>query len=182
MLLLPRPRTPPEGMALPWWDIPARMLVTLALVAVIMLTADALGPQLSGIVSTYPVILTVVGTFTHQQWGRDAVRRVLRGVAVSLTSFVAFFLVVGLTMPTAGVRRLLWACQRAGGGDQRPTAQDEPQARVALIRLRQSPRQLMMLSRLLSLSVHTSSKDPPSGHLAIALRTARSLKKPLSLL
>ena len=103
VLLLPRPRTPPEAMALPWWDIPARMLVTLALVAVIMLTADALGPQLSGIVSTYPVILTVVGTFTHQQWGRDAVRRVLRGVAVSLTSFVAFFLVVGLTMPIAGV-------------------------------------------------------------------------------
>ena len=103
VLLLPRPRTPPEAMPLPWWDIPARMLVALALVAVIMLTADALGPQLSGIVSTYPVILTVVGTFTHQQWGRDAVRRVLRGLAVSLTSFVAFFLVVGMTMPTVGV-------------------------------------------------------------------------------
>ena len=79
------------------------MLVALALVTAIMLTADALGPQLSGIVSTYPVILTVVGAFTHRQWGRDAVRRVLRGLAVSLISFVAFFLVVGLTMPAAGV-------------------------------------------------------------------------------
>ena len=66
-------------------------------------SADRLGPQLSGIVSTYPVILTVIGAFTHQQWGRDAVRRVLRGLAVSLLSFAAFFLVVGLALPTAGV-------------------------------------------------------------------------------
>jgi hypothetical protein len=102
-LLLPRPRTPLQVMALPWWDIPARMGVAFGLVAIIMLSADALGPQLSGIVSTYPVILTVIGAFTHHQWGRDAVRRVLRGLAFSLTSFVAFFLVVGLTLPQAGV-------------------------------------------------------------------------------
>jgi hypothetical protein len=102
-LLLPRPRTPAEPTALPWWDIPARMLVALGLVTLIMLSADKLGPQLSGIVSTYPVILTVIGAFTHHQWGRDAVRRVLRGLAVSLLSFVAFFLVVGLTLHEVGV-------------------------------------------------------------------------------
>ena len=102
-LLLPRPRTPPQAIALPWWDIPARMAVTFGLVAVIMLTADALGPRLSGIVSTYPVILTVIGAFTHHQWGRDAARRLLRGLALSLSSFVAFFLVAGLTMAHVGV-------------------------------------------------------------------------------
>ena len=92
---------------LPWWDIPARMLMTFALVAVIMLERGRLGPQLSGIVSTYPVILIVIGSFTHQQWGVDAVWRVLRGLTVSLAKFVAFFLVVGLTMPgrpRAGLR------------------------------------------------------------------------------
>jgi hypothetical protein len=68
-----------------------------------LLTADLLGPQLSGIVATYPVIFTVLGAFTHHQWGRDAVRRLLRGLAISLISFVAFFLIVGLTMPDAGV-------------------------------------------------------------------------------
>ena len=46
---------------LPWWDIPARMAVTLMLVAVILSSADRLGPQLSGVVSTYPVILIVIG-------------------------------------------------------------------------------------------------------------------------
>jgi len=102
-LLMPRAYGPGEVAPPPWWDIPVRMLVTLVLVAVILLTADLLGPQLSGIVATYPVIFTVLGAFTHHQWGRDAARRLLRGLAISLISFVAFFLVVGLTLPAAGV-------------------------------------------------------------------------------
>src|SRR5262249_26174754 len=74
-----------------------------ALVTVLVLTADALGPQLSGIVSTYPIILTVIGTFTHHRWGREAVWRLLRGLTLSLVAFVAFFLVVGLALPSAGL-------------------------------------------------------------------------------
>jgi hypothetical protein len=88
---------------LPWWDIPARMLATIALVGVISITADLLGPQLSGVVATFPVIVSVVGAFTHRQWGRDAARHMLRGLAVSLLAFVAFFLVVGLALPAVGL-------------------------------------------------------------------------------
>jgi hypothetical protein len=102
-LLLPRPKAMPVLSAPPRWDIPARMLATLLLVAGIMLCADLLGPQLSGIISTYPAILTVIGTFTHQQWGCDAVRRVLRGLALSLFAFVMFFLVVGKSLPALGL-------------------------------------------------------------------------------
>jgi hypothetical protein len=101
--LLPHPRAPAAPAPLPRWDIPARMLTTIVLVAVIMLSADRLGPQLSGLVSTYPVILIVVGCFTHHQWGVDALWRVLRGLTVSLTNFIAFFLVVGLTLPAVGL-------------------------------------------------------------------------------
>ena len=102
-VVLPRPRAPSIVAALPWWDIPARMAATLALVAVIMTSADVLGSRLSGIVSTFPVILTVIGTFTHRQWGVDALRRVLRGLCLSLLSFVAFFLVVGSSLPVLGL-------------------------------------------------------------------------------
>ena len=102
-LLLPRPAGNALPAALPWWDIPARMLATLGLVSGISLSADALGPQLSGVVSTYPAIVTVIGTFTHHQWGRDAVRRMLRGLTVSLLAFVAFFLVVGTMLPAVGL-------------------------------------------------------------------------------
>jgi hypothetical protein len=102
-LLLPRPVTDARPMALPWWDIPARMLATVVLVGGISIGADALGPQLSGIVSTYPAIVTVIGSFTHHQWGRDAVRHMLRGLALSLLAFVMFFLAVGATLAEVGV-------------------------------------------------------------------------------
>lgn len=103
LLLLPRPGSPPALKSLPWWDIPMRMGATGALVATIVTAADALGPRLSGIMGTYPVILTVVCAFTHNSWGHDAVLRLLRGVTVSLFSFVVFFLVVGLLLPSAGL-------------------------------------------------------------------------------
>jgi hypothetical protein len=102
-LLLPRPHSPDASTALPWWDIPARMLTTFALVTVIMLSADALGPRLSGIVSTYPSMVTVISAFTHSQWGRDATRRMLRGLTISLLVFVVFFLIVGMSVPTTGL-------------------------------------------------------------------------------
>jgi len=103
LALLPRPRGAGLPQALPWWDIPVRMAATAALVAVLVAGADALGARLAGVLATYPIILTVVGTFTHQRWGRDAVWRVLRGLTASLFAFVVFFLVVGLALPSLGL-------------------------------------------------------------------------------
>jgi hypothetical protein len=102
-LLLPPPASSVPLTVLPWWDIPVRMLATLALVTAIVLSADLLGPQLSGIIATFPVIVTVVGAFTHHQSGPDAVRRMLRSLTLSLLAFVAFFFVVGTTMPVVGL-------------------------------------------------------------------------------
>src|SRR5262249_28314899 len=101
--LLPRPRGAAVPQALPWWDIPMRMVATGTLVTALLLTADLLGPQLSGILASYPVIVSVVCTFTHHRWGRDAAWRMLRAVMLSLYGFVAFFLIVGLMLPVAGL-------------------------------------------------------------------------------
>lgn len=103
LVILPRSRGGSVETQLPWWDIPVRMVATFTLVAIIMLTAEVLGPQLSGVVSTFPTIVTVVGCFTLHQWGGEAFRRMLRGLARSLFSFVAFFLVVGLALPHTGL-------------------------------------------------------------------------------
>jgi hypothetical protein len=54
-------------------------------------------------VSTYPTMITVISAFTHHQWGRDAVRPLLRGLALSLLVFVVFFLTVGMSLPTLGL-------------------------------------------------------------------------------
>ncbi len=98
---LPRDARAPD--VLPWWDIPARMLATAVLVVIIALSAERLGPAASGIVATFPVITTVLGTFTHAQWGLGAVTLLLRGLLLSLQSFVAFFLVTALTVEPLGL-------------------------------------------------------------------------------
>jgi hypothetical protein len=102
-VLLPRPASTAGPRALPPWDILARMAATFCLVAIIMLSADVLGPRMSGVVSTFPVVLTVIGTFTHRQWGADAVLSILRGIVLSLGSFVAFFFVLGSAIAHTGI-------------------------------------------------------------------------------
>lgn len=101
--LLPKPKSATLPAPLPWWDIHARMATTFGLVAMIMTGADVLGGQLSGVFATFPVVMTVIGSFTLHQSGRDALRRMLRGVSLSLLSFCMFFLVMGLSLPHVGL-------------------------------------------------------------------------------
>jgi hypothetical protein len=103
LALMPRPRGPMRFQPPPAWDIPARIATAMAIVAAVLLSADALGPRLAGVISTFPIIVLVVGVFTHHQSGHDAVRGFLRGVSASLTGFAAFFLVVGLALPALGL-------------------------------------------------------------------------------
>ena len=61
----------------------------LALVLALTTAAGWLGPQLSGLLAPFPVITTVLATFTHSQRGAGEAVRLLRGM---LTGFVAFAL------------------------------------------------------------------------------------------
>lgn len=101
--LMPRVSAPPRAPAPPWWDLPFRMIVTALLVVSVTLLAERLGPRLSGIVATLPIISCVVLTFTLQQAGALTARAVLRPIVLSMLSFVAFFLVVGETIATLGI-------------------------------------------------------------------------------
>lgn len=98
-----QPRMPLGPLFLPWWDIPARMAATGALVGGITIAADFLGPTLLGIVSSFPVIMTVLTTFSHYRWGTDTAMVLLRSVMLSLVGFVGFFLVVSVLAPTLGL-------------------------------------------------------------------------------
>jgi hypothetical protein len=101
-LMLPRPRRVTPLSPPPAWDIPARMAATFALVSVIMVSADLLGPQRSGLIASYPAILTVIGAFTQSQQGQDGLLRVLRGISLSLLAFTGFFATVGAATPEYG--------------------------------------------------------------------------------
>lgn len=103
LLLIPRgdeaiaPAPPPR------WDIPARMVVSTALVLVITGLAPALGPRLSGVVTTFPVYAATLAVFAHRHGGPSAAVPVLRGLLFGLFSFAGFFVVLATLLERLGL-------------------------------------------------------------------------------
>ena len=62
------------------WDLPLRAACALLLVLTLTAIAGWLGPQLSGLLAPFPIIATVLATFTHAQRGVDETLRLLRGL------------------------------------------------------------------------------------------------------
>lgn len=103
ILLMPRVQAPAIVPPPPWWDLPLRMIVTAVVVVSVTLLAERLGPRLSGIVATIPVISGVVACFTQQSMGAGMTRTVLRGIVTGMFAFVAFFVVIGETIGPLGL-------------------------------------------------------------------------------
>ena len=101
--LIPPPRALDEAPAPPRWDLPVRMAVATALVVVITSAAPLLGPQLSGLLTTYPVYAGVLAVFAHSQRGGAAATQVVRGLCYGILAFATFFLAVGALVDRAGV-------------------------------------------------------------------------------
>jgi len=87
----------------PQWDIPLRMITATALVFAITETASELGPQLSGLLSPFPVYTTIMASFTQHLEGEVAAIRLLRGLVTGLFTFATFFLVLGATIEPFGI-------------------------------------------------------------------------------
>jgi hypothetical protein len=103
LLLLPRKPIPSGGPAPPWWEIPLRMIAATTMVVTITAVAAALGPQLSGLLTPFPVYSTVLAVFTHYFQGPVAATGLLRGVIAGLFTFATFFFVVAGTLETRGL-------------------------------------------------------------------------------
>ena len=87
----------------PRWDLPARMLVATGLVLAITGAAPLLGPQLTGLLTTYPIYASVLAVFAHSQRGGAAAIHVVRGLCYGLFAFASFFFAVGATIERAGI-------------------------------------------------------------------------------
>jgi hypothetical protein len=85
------------------WDLPVRMGVAAMLVVVLTALAHRLGPQLSGILTAFPVATVVIGVFTQVQRGHESVAAFLRGLLRGLHSFVLFCLVFSTTLGPLGL-------------------------------------------------------------------------------
>ena len=88
---------------LPRWDLPARMIVASVLVVGLTEAAPHVGPQVSGLLSTYPVFAAVLTAFAHHRRGPAAAIGVLRGLLIGLFSFAAFFVVLGTAIVSIGI-------------------------------------------------------------------------------
>jgi hypothetical protein len=101
--LIPPPRALDKAPAPPRWDLPVRMAVATALVIVITSAAPLLGPQLSGLLTTYPIYAGVLAVFAHAQRGGAAAAQVVRGLCYGILAFATFFLAIGALVDRAGI-------------------------------------------------------------------------------
>jgi hypothetical protein len=87
----------------PRWDLPLRGLSALALVLAITAVAGSLGPKLSGLLTPFPVVATVLAVFTHVQHGERHLVRIMRGFSAGLFGYVLFCFVLAVSLRSAGV-------------------------------------------------------------------------------
>lgn len=83
-------------------DLPLRMLVAAAVVLTITTAAPTLGPRLSGLLTTFPIMASILAGFAYRSYGPGAARRVLFGLLMGLYGFATFFMVLGVSIEPVG--------------------------------------------------------------------------------
>lgn len=102
MRVLPAERPHPPPAPPPAWDLPLRMIGTVAVVLTVTSVADRLGPALSGAFTPFPVALAVLLVFAHAQQGAPLAIRLLRGFLPAMWGFALFCLVVAQAIVPLG--------------------------------------------------------------------------------
>ena len=105
--ILPRPTVPSlreqENPRPPIVEIAVRIVAATALVVLITEAASFLGPQLSGLLTPFPVYVSVHGASVNRRQGPAASIKLVPGALVGLFTPAVFFLVVGSTIVSLGV-------------------------------------------------------------------------------
>ena len=92
----------PVVLAAAKWDLPLRIVIATGLVFLLTAAAPKLGPQITGLVSPFPIFGGVLAVFAHRHLGSGHAQRVLRSVVLAFFAFAAFFLIVGAMLPRYG--------------------------------------------------------------------------------
>jgi len=87
----------------PQWEVLLRMVTATAFVLVLTGISGVLGPQLSGLLTTFPIYATILGSFTHHFSGAAAAGRLLRGVVFGTFTFAVFFLIIASSIEREGI-------------------------------------------------------------------------------
>ncbi len=86
----------------PSWDLPLRAGCALVLVLTLTAIAGWLGPRLSGLLAPFPIIATVLATFTHAQRGTAEALRLLRGMVAGFGAFALFCFTLAVSLRGLG--------------------------------------------------------------------------------
>jgi hypothetical protein len=78
-------------------DVAIRCALTAAIVWTATEFAGALGPELSGIVASLPLLATILAAFTHAHDGPTAATTLLRGMLVGLASYAGLCFLVAVS-------------------------------------------------------------------------------------
>lgn len=86
---------PAAAAVMPRWNILVRAGAALGLLLVVTMTAHALDPAWSGILAGFPIVWSILCSFTYAQSGRAAVVQMLGGGNWGMIGTIAFFAVIG---------------------------------------------------------------------------------------
>ncbi len=100
---LPRVRGESALPTIPPMELRLRLVAAFALAGLILWSAPAFGPLVSGILLSLPITGSIMPPFTLALYGPGALTRLVRGFVVGLSGFTAFFLVVTSTLVAWGI-------------------------------------------------------------------------------
>ena len=87
-LFLPADMRSLARVSAPRWDIPLRAAVATLLVMAVTTFAAEMGPRISGVTASYPVITGSIAVFAHRAQGPQAAVAALRGMTTALFGFM----------------------------------------------------------------------------------------------
>jgi hypothetical protein len=100
---LPRPSGVATRPAIPAAELRLRLVAAFILAAVILSSANALGPVVSGVLLSVPVTGSIMPPFTLALYGAQGLARLMRGFVLGLSGFAAFFFVVAAAVVPFGI-------------------------------------------------------------------------------
>jgi hypothetical protein len=113
---LPRAQGAASPPLVPPAELWLRVAAAFALAVAIVWGAGTFGPVVSGILLSVPVTGSIMPPFTLALYGPGALARLMRGFAIGLTGFTAFFFALALALEPFGVGvAFAWAVAAALG-------------------------------------------------------------------
>jgi hypothetical protein len=102
LLIIGKPTSTLTMRTSPWWDLPVRMGVAVAVVLSITGFAVALGPKWSGLLAPFPAFTLIMTAFSHRQYGPAAAHQLAYGIAVGGFGSICFFCITAFGLADLG--------------------------------------------------------------------------------